>query len=109
TRPRSFRVRPARFAVPHSGTGSANARASSDSEVLAAERVALAAMRLAGIRRLKRLAAQKVLSAGHRLQMGRVHAGAVAAQVVELEPVRDRPEQEPAGGAVGATAARPSE
>jgi hypothetical protein len=39
-------------------------------------------------------AAERVLAARDRFEMGRVHARWVTAEVIELEPIRDRPDHQ---------------
>lgn len=58
------------------------------------------AMRFGDILRRQRVAAQKVFSTFHRLEVSRVYAGPVSAQMIELQAFRDRPAKNLVGAAV---------
>lgn len=61
--------------------------------VLRGELMSVLAMRLGGVAGRNRVAAQEVLSSSHRIQVSRVDARTVAAEVVEIEAERDRPDE----------------
>ena len=58
------------------------------------QRVTFRAVRLASVLSRRALTAQYVLGLGDWFEVRGIHTGAISAEVVELEPSRNRPDQE---------------
>lgn len=79
--------------LPVSMTAAANARPSVDARVLRREGVTAKALGLYGVSSANRFPTELVHLRRDRLQVTRIYATADAAQVVNLKPLRDRPDK----------------